>query len=129
MQYLSDEWIASADMALRDAWSNASDKAERTVTVRWEVTGTSQGKVVYSMHLGADGAGVLSGPPPQEPDATMTVDYDTAVAIATAESSPQVAFMQGTLKLTGDVTVLIENSGALAALGDALGSLRERTEY
>jgi putative sterol carrier protein len=59
----------------------------------------------------------------------MAVDYDTAVAIAKGESSPQVAFMQGSLKLGGDVMVLVERAGALEALGDALGSVRDRTEY
>jgi hypothetical protein len=129
MQYLSEEWIAAADAALATAWADVSDGDAPSTSVRWEVTGAPQGKVVYTVHFGADGAGVTPGATDGEPDATMAVDYDTAVAIAKGESSPQVAFMQGSLKLGGDVMVLVERAGALEALGDALGSVRDRTEY
>jgi hypothetical protein len=129
VQYLSEEWIGAADAALAQAWADVSDGGSPSTSIRWEVTGAPQGKVVYSVHFGPDGAGVSPGSTDDEPDATMAVDYDTAVAIAQGDSSPQVAFMQGSLKLGGDVMVLVERAGALEGLGDALGSLRERTEY
>jgi hypothetical protein len=129
VQYLSDEWIAAADAALSAAWSAVADKGERAVAVRWEVSGAPQGKVAYTMRFGPDGAGVTATPTGDQPDATMAVDYDTAVAIATGAASPQVAFMQGSLKLTGDVMVLLGRAGALESMGDALGAVRERTQF
>lgn len=136
MQYLSEEWVEAAGTALEEAWrhpvgdgpSGASEPAS-PLTVAWEVTGAPGGKVTYHMWLGPDGAGMATGEPADGADAGMALDYDTAVAIARGEVSAQAAFMQGRLKLGGDVTVLIRGAGALAALGDALGALRGTTEF
>ena len=141
VQYLSDEWIQRADAALAEAWA-AADRpggaAERgaatgdgdtTTTVAYEVAGAPGGKVAYHLHFGPDGAGVGAGPPQGEPTATMALDYDTAVEIARGEESAQAAFMQGRLKLDGDVTVLINRAPELAAVGDALAGVRADTTY
>ncbi len=60
----------------------------------------------------------------------MELDYDTAVEIARGESSAQVAFMQGRLKLGGDVHRPDPWSRlSLAEVGDALAPLRDTTEF
>ena len=68
------------------------------------------------------------GPHPDAP-VSFSLDYDTAVAIARGDLSAQAAFMQGRLKLGGDVTVLIRDGGALDGVHDALGPLRADTEF
>ena len=132
VQYLSDEWIQRADAELAAAWDAADPPggdSATTTTVAYEVTAAPGGKVAYHLHFGPDGAGVGAGPPQGEPTATMALDYDTAVEIARGEESAQAAFMQGRLKLDGDVTVLINRAPELAAVGDALAALRADTTY
>ena len=128
MQYLSDEWIEAADTALSRGWDAGADTGDAT-TIAYTVSGAPGGKVTYHLHFGPDGAGVAAGKPEGDPEVTMELDYDTAAEIARGEASPQAAFMQGRLKLGGDVTLLIRGAGRLASVGDALGPLRDSTEY
>lgn len=127
MQYLSDEWIDAADAALSEGWDASDDEGDDT-TIAYTVSGTPRGKVTYHLHFGPHGAGVATGLPEDDPDVTMELDYDTAREIERAETSAQVAFMQGRIKLGGDVTVLLRGAERLAAVGDVLGSLRDRTD-
>jgi hypothetical protein len=126
VQYLSDEWIEAADTALSEGWDAAADDGDGT-TIAYTVSGTPQGKVTYHLHFGPEGAGIASGLPDADPDVTMELDYDTAREIERGEASAQVAFMQGRIKLGGDVTVLLRGAERLAAVGDVLASLRDRT--
>ena len=127
MQYLSDAWIEAADTALSEGWDAGADDGAGT-TIAYTVSGTPQGKVSYHLHFGPEGAGVASGLPDADPDVTMELDYDTAREIERGEASAQVAFMQGRIKLGGDVTVLLRGAERLAAVGDVLASLRDRTD-
>ena len=72
-------------------------------------------------------------PAPSDDDTTAPVtfelDYDTAAAIARGELAAQVAFMQGRLKLVGNVDVLIRDGAVLDGVADALGDLRADTEF
>lgn len=129
MQYLSDEWLAAADSALSTAWESVEDRGDADTTIAYEVTGAPQGKVAYTLTFGPSGAGVSPGAPEGEPDATMALDYDTAAEVAKGELAAQVAFMQGRLKLGGDVTLLIERADRLGAVGHALADLNADTEF
>ncbi|MCP4434484.1 MAG: SCP2 sterol-binding domain-containing protein [Actinomycetia bacterium] len=129
MQYLDDEWMVAADKALADGWASVDEQGDSETTIGYTVKGAPSGKVTYTVRFGPDGAGVSAGKPEGDPSATMELDYDTAAEIAQGESSAQVAFMQGRLKLGGDVTLLIRGADQLAAAGDALGSLRDQTQF
>jgi len=128
VQYLSDEWMQAADEALRaDAeLSEAARGAE--VTVQYDVSGAPGGARKYALTV-ADGAvGIDPGPHPDAP-VSFSLDYDTAAEIARGELAAQVAFMQGRLKLGGDVTVLVRQHALFDRMVDALGDLRGSTEF
>lgn len=134
MRYLGDEWITAADTALSEAWQQVADKGEEQTTIAYSVKDAPAGdgkntKAQWTVSFGPDGASVAAGTPKEDPDATMELDYETAVSIARGESSAQVAFMQGRLKLGGDVTLLIRGADHLGEVADALGSLRDTTEF
>ena len=59
-----------------------------------------------------------------EPDLTFTQDRATAEAIHRGELSAQAAFMQGRLRLGGDLRAVIDRAGELGAIDDVLGSVR-----
>lgn len=128
VQYLSDEWLDEADAALRADGGLAGVTADLDLTVAYEVTGTPDGKRSYAVAFGGGPVTVVR-PAPSDAQVSFSLDYDTAAAIARGDLSAQAAFMQGRLKLGGDVNVLIRDGAALDGVADALGDLRSRTEY
>ncbi len=128
VQYLSDEWMTEANDALAADTTLAAASADLDLTIQYEVTGSPLGKRAYGVRLDHGSAGIESGNHSDAP-VSFSLDYDTAAAIAKGELSAQAAFMQGKLKLGGDVGVLIRQHAAIDGLSDALGDLRGRTEF
>jgi putative sterol carrier protein len=124
VKYLSDEWLEQAAAALESA--DVPDDAE--MVIQYEVSGGGNGKVRYVLVVRDGAATIVPGKQADAP-VTFTLDYDTAVAVVTGEVSAQVAFMQGRMKLAGDVRVLIDGAAALASVNDTLADLRTTTEY
>ena len=65
-----------------------------------------------------------SGARSADPDLTFTQDRATAEAIHRGELSAQAAFMQGRLRLGGDLRAVIDRAGELAAIDDVFASAR-----
>ena len=113
----------------------AERTAETDLTIGYVVTGAPGGKVAYSIRLDHGTTTLDRGAPPAPSDddpagpVTFELDYDTAAAIARGELAAQVAFMQGRLKLVGNVDVLIRDGAVLDGVADALGDLRADTEF
>ena len=102
--------------------------ADLDMTVAYEVTGAPDGKRSYGIAFGGGPVSVVR-PAPADAPVSFSLDYDTAAEIARGELSAQAAFMQGRLKLGGDVNVLIRGGAVLDGVADALADLRTRTEY
>lgn len=128
VQYLSDEWIEHARQALGADPALAESAADAELTIQYEVAGAPGGKRAYALRFDHGAVSLEPGSLP-DPSVSFAVDYDTAAAIAQGDLSAQAAFMQGVLKLGGDVTVLIHQHALLGALEDALGELRSDTEF
>lgn len=124
VKYLSDEWMEQAAAALESA--DVPDDAQ--MVIQYEVSGGGNGKVRYVLDVSNGSATIVPGKQADAP-VTFTLDYDTAVAVVNGEVSAQVAFMQGRMKLAGDVRVLIDGAAALASVNDTLGDLRATTEF
>jgi hypothetical protein len=58
------------------------------------------------------------------PDVTFTQDLATATAIHRGELSAQTAFIEGRLRLGGDLRAVIDRAGALADLPDVFAAAR-----
>lgn len=127
-QYLSDEWLELASSALAEDEALRTAAADLDLTIQYEVTGAPGGKRAYAIRFDHGVAGIEPGAHADAP-VSFTLDYDTAASIAKGELSAQAAFMQGRLKLGGDVGVLIRQHAAFDGLGDALGPLRATTEF
>lgn len=125
VQYLSDEWLEEAGAALA---ASTVETGDEPVVLQYEVTGAPGGKRSYSLSF-ADGAVELSTGARKDASTSFSLDYDVAAAIARGELSAQAAFMQGRLKLGGDVMVLVRQHQLLGDVTDALADLRERTDY
>ena len=120
-RFLSEGWVADLTTAL------ASDEAHGSIadvdlTLQQVVTGSSGGEVSFWISL-ADG--VISGGLGQapEPDVTLTMDHETAAALSRAELNHQAAFMQGKLKVTGNMGKLLKHQQVLEMFGPAMSSV------
>lgn len=124
--YLSDEWMERAAAALATSSELAERTADLDLAVAYEVTGAPGGKVIYTLRFD-HGTTALESSVSDAP-VSFVLDYDSAAAIARGDLSAQAAFMQGRLKLVGDVNVLIRDGAVLDGITDALGTLRSDTE-
>ncbi|MEI2700249.1 MAG: SCP2 sterol-binding domain-containing protein [Microthrixaceae bacterium] len=125
VQYLSDEWLDEAGSALA---ATTVGTGEEPVVLQYEVTAAPGGKRTYSLTFD-DGHVVLAKGSRKDATTSFSLDYDVAVAVARGELSAQTAFMQGRLKLGGDVMMLVRQHHLLDGVTDALADLRDRTEY
>jgi putative sterol carrier protein len=114
VQFLSDEWAAelkerlNASEAFRKGVGGTTAKVQQVVT-------TPEGERRYWLRT-ANGS-IDMGPGNIEgPDATITQDYDTAVALARAELNAVTAYMTGKLKISGNLMLLMGLQGALGEL-------------
>lgn len=122
MRYLSDQWIRRADSALTGLHPLATDLA-----VGFVVLGGPEGKRSYTLRLGPDTVGLQSGT--DHAGVTMTLDWEVATEIAQGEGSAQRAFLDGRLKIGGDVGMLLGHQKELADIDDHLEALRAETSF
>jgi SCP-2 sterol transfer family len=126
VHYLSPEWMEAVrraiaeDTSLRRATAGVRLTVEHVVidgprgTVRWHTT-TDDGEVA-----------LVEGPA-VEPDLRFTTDYATAARIAAGVLGAQRAFVEGRLRVGGDLSLLIRHQKALSSVDDALAGVRART--
>jgi predicted lipid carrier protein YhbT len=125
-KFLSQEWLDAS----RDALNGSSDIKSATkdvdLTIQQVVTGAPAGDVSYWTKFN-DGS--VEGGLGDNPDADVTIaqDYETAVALNKGELNAQAAFMQGKLKVTGNMGKLLQHQGVLQSVAPVMSSVA--TEY
>ncbi len=112
----------------RAATAGLPERPGASARIQYEVTGDPDGAVVFHTHL-ADGRIVVNElGPDDDPDFTMLVPRDEFAAIAAGGRDASVGYMQGRIKVTGNVgrmlSVLPVTSSpqwreAMAAVSDA----------
>ena len=118
--FLTDAWLDDLDTAAR-----AADVATSAPLVLQQIVpdGPDGHEVAYALVVAEGHARVERGRV-DDPDLTFTQDRATAEAIHRGELSAQAAFMQGRLRLGGDLRAVIDRAGELEAIDDVLGSVR-----
>ena len=119
VKFLSEEWTQAVQDALNgsDAFRNAA--GSQTAKVQQVVT-TPEGEKRYWFKLEGGKAELGSGDAPDQVDATITQDYDTAVALSKNELTGTAAYMSGKLRVQGDLMKLMQLQGALNQMPAAL---------
>ena len=122
IRFLSDEWAT----AVMDA-ANADEeftKAAGTTSARIQQVISRDGGEPAHYWTIVDGGKIQLGVGDIEnPDATITQGYDTAVALARREANPVTAFMMGKIKVDGNMGLLMGLAGALGKLADVMSRL------
>jgi SCP-2 sterol transfer family len=128
VRYLSARWIDAARHAIAADPSLPAALAGITLTVEQTVEDGPDGTVSWHIAI-TDGAASLVPGPAEKPDLRFTTAYATAAAIASGALAAQRAFVEGRLRVGGDLSLLTAHQRAIAALDDALAAVRAETSY
>lgn len=121
VKFLSDEWASEVTNALNN--SEAFQKAAGSQSARVQnVVTTPEGEKRYFFKLEGGQAQVGTGDI-ENPEATVTQDYDTAVALSKNELTGTAAYMSGKLKLQGDLMKMMQLQGLFGTLPQAVSDV------
>jgi putative sterol carrier protein len=118
VKFLSEEWTRAVTEALNGSEAFTTAAGGQSAKIQ-QVVNAPDGEVRYHLTLDNGRALVALGDV-EGPDATVTQDYETAVALAKNELNGVAAFMSGKLQISGDLMRLMQLQGALGALAAAL---------
>jgi SCP-2 sterol transfer family len=129
VRYLSPEWMAAAGRALAADAGLGAALAGLDVVICQEVTGAPAGDITWHVTVGEGVVRLVPGPPEDPADLRFRTDYATAAAIAAGELPAPRAFVEGRLRIGGDLSLLVAHQRTLAAVDDALAGVRAATTY
>jgi putative sterol carrier protein len=108
-KFLSEEWVAEAKK-IREEFEGQSPAPAHVVRMNQVITEVPFGDGDVNAHMDtSDGELKMDLGHLENPDLTVTLDYDTAKAII-VDGNPQAgmqAFMAGKIKVQGDITKLM----------------------
>jgi hypothetical protein len=135
VRFLSPEWLAAAADALHGA---TAAEGVPDLTLQQVVTGSpesgphgpdgSDGEVAYRIRI-TEGAVELRPGRGPDADVIFTEDWETAAAIAAGRLSPQAAFVDGRVRVSGNVALVVAAQDGLAGIEEALAGVRAATTY
>ena len=126
--YLTPAWFDAVNQEAAASEELRAATAGARVTLQQVVVGGPAGDVHYWVRV-EDGTVEARPGEVSDPDATVTQSYATAVAVSRGELSVEAALLAGSIRLTGDVPLLVRHQAALQRVGGAFGGLRDRTTY
>jgi putative sterol carrier protein len=122
VKFLSEEWMKAVEDSLNGNAAFKGAAGSQTARIQQVVTG-ADGEQRYWFRLGGGTVSLGAGESPEPVDATITQDYDTAVALSKNELSGTAAYMSGKLRVSGDLMKLMQLQGALGQMPAALKDL------
>jgi hypothetical protein len=118
-EFLSDAWFE----ALEEAARGATVDPDLRVVIQQVIPDGPDGEVAFAVVV-ADGLVSLRRGRVDAPDITFTQDCATAEAIHLGRLSAQTAFIDGRLRLGGDLRALIDRAASLVAVDDLFAAAR-----
>jgi len=123
VKYLSEDWANEVTNLFRQSEPLTKAIKGQNFAIQQVVTDVpDRGEVKYFARS-VDGVPEVSLGEAENADATITQTYDIAVALDKLELNPQAAFMQGKIKITGNLMKLMQLQGFVSQLGPAVASL------
>jgi putative sterol carrier protein len=121
VKFLSDEWAQEVNKALTENDAFKSAAGSQSAKLQQVVT-TPEGEKKYFFKLEGGKAEVGTGDI-DSPEATITQDYETAVALSKNEMTGTAAYMSGKLKVQGDLMKLMQLQGIFNTLPQAVSGI------
>ena len=122
VRYLSDDWLQRASDALAEVVP-----LDVALTVGFVVSGGPDGERRYSLRLGPGPVAMVPGC--EEAVVVLSQSWDTAREVAAGDRSAQRAFLEGDIRLEGDVRALLGHQAQLSVVEDHLASMRADTTF
>ena len=120
VKFLSEEWAQAVTEALNSSDDFKRAAGSQTVKLQQVVTDSPDGgEARYYFNLDNGSAQVGLGEI-SDAEATLTQNYETAAAIAKEELNPTNAFMQGKLKISGNMMKLMQLQSVFNTLPKAV---------
>ena len=119
VKFLTEEWAQTMTDALNSSDEFKSAAAGQQVVLQQVVTDTPDGGETKYFFKLADGEAQVGLGEASDAEATITQNYETAVAIVKQELNAQNAFMQGKLKISGNMMKLMQLQGVFNAMPKA----------
>ncbi len=134
MRLYSDEWIVAFNEAVAELEPDpdvsfrlrqiVDDGPEGTVRVTLVA---HEGRVTMTREEAREPAREEAPGGAPVPDATISVHFDDAVALARGELDPSGLLAAGRVRVRGNLSVLVRGQSLLAAAASRLGPLSEQT--
>lgn len=118
VKFLTEEWAQTMTEALNSSEDFKNAAAGQSVKLQQVVTDAPDGEAKYYFTLEDQTAAVSLGEL-DDAETTITQNYETAVGLDKQELNPQNAFMQGKLKVTGNMMKLMQLQGVINAMPKA----------
>lgn len=122
VQFLSNEWLSEVESRLNSHEGFQNAAKGQAAKLQQEVTGSPQGDVKYGFVLDGGKVQLIAGEI-DGPEATVTQSYETAAQLSKGEMTGQAAFMQGKLKISGNLMKMMQLQGVFTAMPAALADL------
>ena len=122
VRFLSEEWAREITGALNSSDTFRAAAGDHSMKLQQLVADASGDETNYYFTLEGGRAEVSLGEI-ADPDATLTQSYETAAAIARQELNPQQAFMQGKVKVTGNLMKLMQLQAVFTELPRAVAGV------
>ena len=119
VKFLSQEWAEQISAALNSSAEFRSAATSKGVGLQQVVKDAPEGEIRYYFALEDGDASIALGEL-TNPDATVEQSYETAVAMSRGEIGASQAFMQGKLKISGNMMKLMQLQGVLGAMPSAI---------
>ena len=128
MRYLSLDWIDALTGAVSQNATLADLAKDHSIAVTQVVTDEPEGDVTYHFVV-RDGEPAFGAGAAHDEDVRMVQTWSVAVSVATGEVNAQDMFINGSIRIHGDVQKLIGAEALFAALDTVFESVRPQTTY
>ncbi|MDQ4058040.1 MAG: SCP2 sterol-binding domain-containing protein [Actinomycetota bacterium] len=122
VKFLSQEWAEAMTNSLNASDAFKSAAGGQSTKLQQVVTDVDGGDVKYYFVLDNGTAEVSLGEI-EGAEATVTQNYDTAAGLQKGEVNAQQAFMQGKLKVSGNMMKLMQLQGVIGAMPKAVADV------
>jgi putative sterol carrier protein len=118
-KFLTKEWLDALTATVNENEAFTTAIANVDLTLQFDTTDAPEGTEPSYYLAIAEGALTAGSGPADDPDATITNDYETAVAISKGELNVQMAFMTGKMKVTGNMAKIMMNQTVFTKFAEA----------
>ena len=122
VKFLTQEWAESMTGALNSSDDFKSAASGQSTKLQQVVTDVDGGEVKYYFVLD-DGTATVSLGEVEGPEATITQNYETASGLQKGDLNAQQAFMQGKLKVSGNMMKLMQLQKVIGSMPKAVAGI------